>query len=385
VVKPTDPKGLVTALVTATFVGYAGMNALPFLLGSLMDHLALDEGAAGLLGSFELGALAVASAIAAPQMARRSRRGAAFLGAAVATLGHLVSGVVESYSFLVGARLVAGIGEGVVLAAAGAVAAGSTDPDRLFARTFLWGGLAIAVFLAVLPYATVPWGYAGGFALVAAVSLVCMPLLTWMGARPAQDDGRVVPPLPHVGLGVSALAGVILFALGQGALWAFTERIGQSIGLTPEAVGIALGATQLAALSGAAFAWWLGTRRGRAGPLVIGVGGSALSTWALVHTGSTVGFWVILLLWGIAYFFALPYLLGTAAALDRHGRWSAAAMGLSMAGVALGPGSAGFVISLWGYTALGWLVVVSGAAAIALMLPAALALGRTEPAPMMTG
>jgi predicted MFS family arabinose efflux permease len=291
---------------------------------------------------------------------------------------------VESYSLLVGARLAAGIGEGVVLAAAGAAAAGSTDPDRLFARTFLWGGLAIALFLAVLPYATVPWGYAGGFALVAAVSLVCMPLLTWMGPKPAQEEAQVIPPLPHMALGVSAVAGVILFALGQGALWAFTERIGLAIGLSPEAVGIALGATQVAALSGAAFAWWLGTRAGRTGPVVIGVGASALSTWALVHTSSTVGFWVILLFWGIAYFFAVPYLLGTAAALDRYGRWSAAAMGLSMAGVALGPGSAGFAISLWGYAALGWLVIASGVAAIALILPAALVLGRTEPAPLVT-
>jgi predicted MFS family arabinose efflux permease len=295
----------------------------------------------------------------------------------VATVGHLSSGLVESYWLLVGARLVAGIGEGLVLAAAGAAAAGSTDPDRLFAQTWLWGGLAVAVLLAVLPYATVPWGYPGGFALVAAVSLVCIPLLTWMGPRPAQEEGRVIPPLPHLALGVSALAGVILFALGQGALWAFTERIGLAIGLSPEAVGIALGATQVAALSGAAFAWWLGTRRGRAGPMVIGVGASALSTWALVHTSSTVGYWVILLAWGIAYFFALPYLLGTAAALDRYGRWSAAAMGLSMAGVALGPGSAGFAIGLWGYPALGWLVLATGVAAIALMLPAALALGRT--------
>jgi hypothetical protein len=183
---------------------------------------------------------------------------------------------------------------------------------------------------------------------------------------------------------VAALGGVILFGIGQGALWAFTERIGVNVGLSPEAVGIALAATELAGLSGAAFAWWLGTRLGRMGPLLIGIGASAFSTWLLVHTSSVFGYWIILLVWAIAYFFTVPYLIGTAAALDRFGRWSGAALGLSMGGVALGPGAAGFAIASWGYAALGSLVVVSGAAAIVLILPAARAAEGAEPAPIPT-
>ena len=74
--------------------------------------------------------------------------------------------------------------------------------------------------------------------------------------------------------------------------------------------------------------------------------------------------------------FALPYLLGTAAALDPLGRWTAAAAGISAVGVAVGPGVAGLMVSDSSYSALGGFVIACGLGAGVLILPVARAVDR---------
>ena len=104
-------------------------------------------------------------------------------------------------------------------------------------------------------------------------------------------------------------------------------------------------------------------------------------TWMVVMAGSSELYLAGLLAWGIAFYFALPYLLGTAAALDPLGRWAAAAAGASAVGMALGPGAAGLVVSESGYPALAGFVIACGVGAAVLILPAARAASHAPCAP----
>lgn len=351
------------------------MNVMPLLLGSLVDGLGLGEADAGLLGTLELGGLAAASLILAPRVDRISRRDLAIRGAIAACVGHGLSALTDSFSMLALARLVAGLGEGATIAAANAAAASARDPDRLFAEAAVLGGLLAAAMLVALPYAIEPWGHPGGFGAVAGISVACLPALFWLPARAGQggDQGRT---LTRRLLGYATLAAVFLFSVAQGAIWAFSERIGIGVGLSQKEVGLALGVTTLAGLAGGVAAAALGTRKGRAIPLALGLGANVVATWMVVFAGSVALYLWGLLAWGIAFYFALPFLLGTAAALDRLGRWAAAAGGVSAVGIALGPSAAGGMVSAWGYPAFGGFVIACGLAAALLVLPVARAESR---------
>ena len=73
-------------------MAYTSENVLPLLIGSLIDGFGLDEVGAGILGSLELGGLAIASLLLAPRVDRMSRRHLAICGAIAAKEpGHLIN------------------------------------------------------------------------------------------------------------------------------------------------------------------------------------------------------------------------------------------------------------------------------------------------------
>jgi predicted MFS family arabinose efflux permease len=347
------------------------------LLGSLVDGFGVGEAGAGALGSLELGGLAASSLVLAPRVGRVSRRRLAIWGALWACAGHGFSALADSFSILALARLVAGLGEGAAIAAANSAAASARDPDRLFAKASVLGGLIAAAILVVLPYAIEPWGHLGGFGAVAGISALCVPFLLWLPALPGSASAAGGLPGRNL-LGIATLGAILLFSAAQGAIWAFSERIGIAIGFSREEVGLALGVTTLAGLVGGVIAAVLGTRGGRALLLTVGLGANVVTTWMVVMAGSSELYLAGLFFWSVAFYFALPYLLGTAAALDSLGRWAAAAAGASAVGMALGPGVAGLLVSDSGYPALAGSVIACGVGAAVLILPAARAADRTQ-------
>ena len=78
----------------------------------------------------------------------------------------------------------------------------------------------------------------------------------------------------------------------------------------------------------------------------------------------------------LAFLFTLPYVMGSAAALDTSGRWVAAATGTATIGTALGPALAGIVATRFGYPVLSWFALACTACAIAGILPLAMRLDR---------
>ncbi len=363
------------AVVAAFVVAYTCENVLPLLIGSLIDGFGLDEVGAGVLGSLELGGLAAASLILAPRVDRMSRRHLAVYGAIAACTGHGLSALVDSFPVLMLARIVAGLGEGAAIAAANSAAASARDPDRLFAQATVLGGLVFAAALVALPYAIAPWGHSGGFGAIVVISLLCLPFLFWLPTIPKTAAGLRGLPGRRL-LGITTLASIFLFSVGQGAIWAFSERIGITVGFSREEVGLALGVTTLAGLAGGVIAAVVGTRGGRPMLLAVGLGANVVATWMVVIAGSSGLYLAGLLAWAIAFFFALPYLLGTAAALDPLGRWTAAAAGISAVGVAIGPGAAGLMVTDAGYPVLGGFVIACGLGAGVLILPVARAVDR---------
>jgi hypothetical protein len=70
----------------------------------------------------------------------------------------------------------------------------------------------------------------------------------------------------------------------------------------------------------------------------------------------------------VVYYFSMPYLFGLVAALDRSGRWAAAARSAYLLGFTAGPLFAGIVSAGGGYPGLGVACVAITAAAWGLTM-----------------
>jgi predicted MFS family arabinose efflux permease len=366
---------LLAAVVAGISVGAAGMNAAPLLLGAYVDHRGFDEPSAAGLASAELVAAAAISILAAGLVARHSRRRLALWGSALMLAAQAASMAAFAFVPLLVARAVAGVGAGLAGAAANAAAAGTRDPDRLFATAVLLDGLLAAFALALMGRVVSLAGAAGAFAMLGAVALVAAPLLRWL-PDPAPPHEHEAARARHRGRAALALVALFVDAVGQGAVWSFNERIGHALGLSTQEAGAVLGGVTLVGLAGAAFAVWLGTRSGRTVPLVTSLVGVALSTLVLVTTDDRVVFVLADAAWALCFYFSTPYLLGTLAALDPRGRWNAAGAGVAAIGAAVGPVVAGALVARASYEALGGLVIGCGAVSIALLLPVLLFLDR---------
>jgi predicted MFS family arabinose efflux permease len=374
----TDPAGILWAVTASYTIGVLGGNMQPLLIGSLIDGLRMDAGTAGLLGSIELSAVALASFVLAPRMDTISRRVLIRVGAALATLGYISSALPESVASLAVCRVIAGVGAGMVLAIGNATVAACRHPERVFARTTIAGTILITVLLALLPLVIARFTYRGGYLGLGAITLVLAPFLwripdTVAGGQQHAEDG-----VTHYGLGIATLTAAGLLFFCQSALWAFSERIAILARLSHEQIGLALSGSTLAGLCGAALASWIGTRRGRTLPLITGILATGLTLLGLVHTGAPATYTGMLIANGIAYLFMVPYVFGTAAALDRQGRWGAATVGAATIGAAFGPGIAGPVIAAAGYTAMGWVVFIVSLLSAMAIAPVGLALDRRD-------
>ncbi len=364
----------IVAVLAASAIGLSASNCLPLLLGAIVEAFSVRPWEAGLVGSVELWGVALSALLLAPWVRHVPRARLALAGAVVATVAQLLSALAESYAMLLSIRALAGLGEGTALAAGLAAVAASPDPDRLYARVALLGGLGAAALLALLPLAIAPWGYAGGYAALAVICLAASPLLRWLPGAPAATAS--LRGVTGRSAGYRILLGIGILAVGQGGLWAFVERIGSSLAIETNSIGRILGGAALFGLFGAAAAAGLGTRVGRSGPLAVGLCALGVGTLGLAHATSATAYAGFAFTWMLAFLFTLPYVMGSAAALDAGGRWVAAATGASTIGTALGPVLAGILATRFGYPVLGWFALGCCACAIAAIVPVVRSLDR---------
>jgi predicted MFS family arabinose efflux permease len=164
--------------------------------------------------------------------------------------------------------------------------------------------------------------------------------------------------------------------VGVDALWAFGERIGRRAGLDASAIGLVLALASLIVLACGGLASWLGTRAGRIGPLSLGFLVCVPAAVVLGYAGSPAAWVPSVLLLAAGFFFAQPFMMGTLAALDRHGRVVAAAGAAMTVGAALGPGVGGLLVGSGSYGRLGWFGAACAVLSWALVAAVALHVGR---------
>ena len=341
-------------------IGYLSYMLSPVVIGSAAVGLGLDAGQTGLLATAELFTFALTMLVAAPRIDRVSRRKLALIGAGLAFIGHAGSALAGGYGLLIIARVVAGIGLGLLVAAGNATIASAADPQKLFARVFTLGQLlAAALLFFVVPEFIDRWSFHGSYGLLAVLVLLMLPLVMMLPDRTptAQDDSHGPGTSWRLFIMPTVLA-MALIGASDGSIWTFTERIAANLGMNTQQAGNVLAVSLIAGVAGAALSTLVGTRWGTRMPIAAG-GALLAGAYFVVATTNSPMLYTVFQIGAIGVFgFFLPYLYGINGRLDASGRIMVAGSGAHVIGMGIGPAVAGQVVMMSGYAGMGTLVFI---------------------------
>ena len=179
---------------------------------------------------------------------------------------------------------------------------------------------------------------------LAALSIPFIPKRGQLDKSPARAAARSSSMAP----GIIALVGCLAFNMGIMAVWAYMERIGDSLGLDASAIGSVLGASLLTGLFAALVAAAVGDRFGRALPIGLALVLQLVALVLLASRPSALGFGVAVMLFAFCWNFPVAYQLATTVSVDRSGRLVVLFLSAVKLGYALGPAIAGLLIASTG-------------------------------------
>lgn len=365
---------LIVSVVAGLIVAQLTFNLLPMLIGALSQSMDLDGEQAGLVGSVDMGLLAITAMLVAPVLHRVSLRVLAVWAASASLLIQLMSIFIGEYGLLLAIRGASGIASGVLYAAASAALARSAQPDRAYAKMMVGAMIPTVLMTVSAPYAIESWGLAGAFGTMAAVAALGLPLLRFIPSEAADrapimlDESTDRPVLLRRSSLVLITAHFFIM-ISFGGLWAFTEQIGVGTGLALDEFGFTIGLSSIVGTAGAFGAAWLGTRFGRTRPLLISLVATGVLSVAMTNSSHPFEFILFIVLWSMTWTFISPYVMGAAATLDPNGRLVAAMGGAGMVGVALGPFVSGWLLQTGGLEAIGFYVLGTTVALSVLLFP----------------
>lgn len=343
------------ALMMVVLTAFASQMAMPLWVGAVIDSFKLSDEAAGRIGSWEFGAVAIVSIVVGMRVQRYRVLPTVATGLVILILGNIGSALVTSELMLTVFRTVAGIGKGLMVAIAFALVAGSSRPTRAFA--ILNGGYSLyaSIFYITMPYAIEIGGAAGAFWSMAIVAMVGGIFLIWFptGRLEAGDISGLAPrKLPRFGLW--ATAALIILWIGHNAVWTFVERIGVHNGYDALTIGAVLSISSFLTIGGPALASIIDTRFGYGAPQLLAI---VLKTAAIFLMVYLAHFWVfatMVPLFLLLTLFITPYVMGLLSLADPAGRLAGASSGAIAAGSSAGSYLGGVTLAQAGYVGLAW-------------------------------
>jgi predicted MFS family arabinose efflux permease len=353
-----------SGLLTAP-IGYLVLLFLPVYLEVISINLSLNEQQIGWLASTDALGLAIATLLFAIKVKKLNFPMVAFIGVFIAVAANIASIGVSNFNYLCAIRVIAGFGEGLIVAV-GISAIGMTkNPNR-------WFGFytAVIVLVQVLGIAMVPilyemWSLEGVFLAMAVFYLLPLSVLKVLPknsqAFQVNTDKDAIASKSTVSTKIFmyALAGLLCFYIGIGGIWTFISLMGTSAGLTLSYVSQALALSLSAGLIGALYFSYLGDKGKSQILLFSSLIAMALSLWWLIFSLTQLSYFVALCVFSFFWSIAGARLFAVISDVDHSGKYISAAQTMAGAGYIVGPILAASLFNGFEYTgviAMGTLV-----------------------------
>ncbi|UNM94954.1 MFS transporter [Ignatzschineria rhizosphaerae] len=369
---------VLSAFASAYGVGLLTLLMLPFLMGAMMDGLGLSEGTTGLILSVEFTLAMVSSLLISPYINRVPRRTVAVVGTLMAIAANILSAYITDVALLISVRAFAGFGAGLALAAGNSVIASAEDPDKTAGQVNVLFVVLMIVVMLGFGFIADNFGLTGTYYGVAAtyavmlIMVIRLPQYVETNGESSTESGaskktavRLIGLVP-----IGMMITMFLFSMRDTMGWAFVEQIGVSLGYTTSEMGMILALQAFIALIGPLIVAKVGNKFGITIPVLIGIiGHGSITLGYLMASDSKFFYTAIVLMNATAYFYALAYLTGLAASLDKEGRVVAATGSFIALGIAVGPAFAGQLIDLGGYGLAAWSIIVVVALTVIAVIP----------------
>lgn len=342
---------LIAWMLAASFASTIGglpFNALPILLGTLADSFKLAPQQVGLLGSACFAGYLTGTLAAALFIDRFNWRwltlGSA-LGAAIALLVSTQLPGAGQYPIWAVIGFFASIMTCLGLRIMGEM---PNKERALGIRQGVELSTTAAVLFALPPLIIAPFGYTGAALALAVIILLLAASALHLPARsdlPSAAPAALAMKHPPAFIAYVALGFFFIFLAGEIGLWAFLERIGNSIALTPTELGTVFAVLKLLGGASALAAAAIGNRLGYRLPHLLAFGILCLGLLLIATARSFLPFALGAWIWEVGLTFSCIFQTAAIARFDPSGRAIMLVPAAFALGSMVGPGVAGFLIS----------------------------------------
>ena len=352
-------------------VGVEILTILPAFVHGLVEHMGFSEVQAGRIASLENLGMAVSTVSLTLLWRHIHWRRACIVGLIVLGLANILSIWGHSYPLMLAMRFASGLGAGVSIVLSYAVIGLTLRKERNFGLLVFSSLLFGAAMFAIIPLSVRVGGMTIVFLLLGGLPLLSLALARYFPDMRGKETAAQSAGLA-ASLKVSALAGVALYAVAIGALWAYFFRIGASAGLPEDVLSRSFSLSQFCAIGGSFLAAALAHRLRLSWALTLGIAGLVFPLVGILDRPSALIFAITICLFNGFWNFFHPYVLAAFAIFGENSRMVVYASPLLMIGLSAGPALASMTLGENSFTRIivgsAILLVLS----LLLMLPAAI-------------
>jgi predicted MFS family arabinose efflux permease len=365
----TNLRGMIGAIF-AGVVALLVVNVLPALVNLIAINLNWDERALGLLASADVAGITLGSIVGVPIVRRLALRTVVVWGILVLVAADLACGAAAARVLMVTCRFIGGCASGVILAACYAIYSYANAQTNFAAFSV---GQMVSGFIGVtaLPILAAHFGWRSSFYSIALVTAIALLLVRHLPSQPFAKASQPTDavPHPHTGLAVwFSVGGLIVYIVGEGAVWTFMERMGADSGLSEHDINVAVSACTLAGVLGAVVTMFPSKRLGVVLPLTASAALSVAGCLGMRSADPTV-YLAALAAFTFAWLAFATVQFAAIAEADTAGTATISMSAAWYAGFAVGPYLAGELVVKYGYSSVQFLGIVGVLFALASVLP----------------
>lgn len=360
---------LLLAAFGANTIAYLGWYALPEQWAALVGPLGQTKEATSMIVSAEILTAAIVGIIASFIFGAKAARSLLAVGTVITLLGHLLAFFANGYQELLGSRMFAGVGEGLLWVTLSAAVAGLDDPDRRFAQINAGTAVVLAIVVAIIPH--LEGGHPGKplfLALVVAGLLFIPALIPFIKHKVVLVNQDLSPRIKSASAWLLVI-GVAVWAMTVCSAYSLAFEIGMRTGADPKSVSFSVAVAFFGIIFGCTLTSVIGTRFGRVRTFTVMMVLQTIFAFVMVDWTSIAGFTIGLMAVNFSVYCAYPYLLGLASDIDRSGGCAAAVACSFALGGGASPMFGSYLISqTHNYSSVSWAILLGGVLVLLIVI-----------------
>ncbi len=316
------------------------------------------NGQIGTIATFETLSISIASIVLSRIVNKLDRKKIFITSATLVILGNILTILAPSLNYVILARIISGLGSGAIVATVVATIARGSNAQMTFALLNSGVGVMGVLLPFCLPIIIASSGMNGAYSFHLFISLFIFLFISFLAlSNDSENEQNVISSYKGYA-GWASMLGTSLIFLGHAGIFAFSAKIGATLGISVIQVGYVFMAGGLLTIFGPLLAGFIGQRFGSLTPCLILITILLVTGIILANVKSALIFFIVVPLCGMIPMILTPFFLGGMAKLDPSGSLAAAHPAFSTMGGAAGPVVMGYTIDMAGFTSIGWVLIL---------------------------